>query len=849
MKKAKRSIIISAVLAIMMCASLIVGGTLALFTSNSKVNIVVSSANVDVAADVTVAEKWHKDGGATVTGSLYDTGSVEVANGSKQVDVTLNNFVPTDGVKLNVALTNNSTVKVKYRVILSANRESGTELLDALKINVNGKEFRGYTLASEFLALEAETSPVEPVAVTIEFPEDATEGMNMSCSLTIKVEAQQGNAVALNTFEVTDGHTVIAEEVDGVNWYSEVDNATLLEEVKNGAKLSGNLTLTEDVDLDATLVVADNTSVEITSYKTVSNTNDLWDESKGMWSLVSARGANTTLTINGGDWNAKENDCYAVDVQDGANVVIKGGNFLGNITAIYVYEGSLTIEGGFFDIQQLNTNGVQPAYGVLINCYDANHKNGTANVTIKGGTFVNFNPAENNAEGAHTNFVADGYKSVATKQANGDVWYTVVEAGANGLTFTDGEHVLNENVTVGAANGIAVKASGANTKLTIEDGFYNGGANGNNKGIYVTDGATVTIKNGTFTVGSDAEGTGNSVVETNGGKVIIEGGFFYTDFNWNGFYYVLNQKNNNPGTITVKGGTFVNYDPSKGDDNLKGNFVAVGYKVKAEAHGEDTWYIVTAAVEADEDGKISASDVADVIASATTDDKVTVVLPEGTVKLKGTTPDVANKDITFVGNGENTVYDNTPTTAGGEHKADYSLENASVTFKNMTINFGNADFNGFIRAKNLYFENCKIIGRGSYWGVGAVVFKNCEFTAIGDYCLWLYSGSSFTFEDCTFNSDIGKFVNAYITEAKTTITPVDFTNCTFNGKDKNKPAVCLKSYANAAWRLSFSGCTLNGLATDSATKSDYYSVETGYQATTTVTIDGMLVWENGLKNA
>lgn len=55
---------------------------------------------------------------------------------------------------------------------------------------------------------------------------------------------------------------------------------------------------------------------------------------------------------------------------------------------------------------------------------------------------------------------------------------------------------------------------------------------------------------------------------------------------------MLNQKNNNPGTITVKGGTFVNYDPSKGDDNLHGNFVADGYKAVTETHGSDTWYTV-----------------------------------------------------------------------------------------------------------------------------------------------------------------------------------------------------------------------------------------------------------------
>ena len=61
-------------------------------------------------------------------------------------------------------------------------------------------------------------------------------------------------------------------------------------------------------------------------------------------------------------------------------------------------------------------------------------------------------------------------------------------------------------------------------------------------------------------MGGDASGNGNSVIESNGGNIVIEGGFFYTDYAYRNSCYVLNQKNVNPGTIAVKGGTFVNYD-------------------------------------------------------------------------------------------------------------------------------------------------------------------------------------------------------------------------------------------------------------------------------------------------
>ena len=161
-----------------------------------------------------------------------------------------------------------------------------------------------------------------------------------------------------------------------------------------------------------------------------------------------------------------------------------------------------------------------------------------------------------------------------------------------GKTFT-GKETLGVGITSTNPNAIAVKAVGNEADVTILDGAFDGGSGGNNQCVHARDGAKVTIKGGTFTVGGDANGYGNSVIESNGGNIVIEGGFFKTDYQYGGRYYVLNQNNGNPGTITVKGGTFVNYDPSTGDDNLGGNFVADGYSVITEvkANGEK-WYTV-----------------------------------------------------------------------------------------------------------------------------------------------------------------------------------------------------------------------------------------------------------------
>ena len=159
--------------------------------------------------------------------------------------------------------------------------------------------------------------------------------------------------------------------------------------------------------------------------------------------------------------------------------------------------------------------------------------------------------------------------------------------------FTSGTHVLNKGGVALNPNDIAVKVIGSEANVTITGGYYDGGKGGDNICVAAANGAKVTIKDGTFTVGGDANGIGNSVIYSQDGNITIEGGFFYTDCSYNGKYYVLNQSNGNPGTITVKGGTFVNYDPSTGDDNLGGNFVAEGYSVIREdkANG-DKWYTV-----------------------------------------------------------------------------------------------------------------------------------------------------------------------------------------------------------------------------------------------------------------
>ena len=134
-----------------------------------------------------------------------------------------------------------------------------------------------------------------------------------------------------------------------------------------------------------------------------------------------------TLTINGEgtiDCEAGEQQVYGINV-NGGNVVINGGTYYGALTAVQVQKGSLEINDGFFDMAPTCKAQVPQYAKYIVNCIDANYKNGTATISIKGGTFVNFDPSAG-PEGAGTSYVADGYKVVSAEQSNGDTWYTVV---------------------------------------------------------------------------------------------------------------------------------------------------------------------------------------------------------------------------------------------------------------------------------------------------------------------------------------------------------------------------------------------------------------------------------------
>ena len=136
--------------------------------------------------------------------------------------------------------------------------------------------------------------------------------------------------------------------------------------------------------------------------------------------------ADVVINGNGGTLTseARENNSYGMNIINGGSVTVNGGNYYGSLTAFQVQKGTLTINDGFFDLAPICKEQVPQYAKYVINCIDSGYKDGTASISLKGGTFVNFDPSAN-PEGSGTTYVDEGYV-VTANTVGSDTHYTVV---------------------------------------------------------------------------------------------------------------------------------------------------------------------------------------------------------------------------------------------------------------------------------------------------------------------------------------------------------------------------------------------------------------------------------------
>ena len=369
---------------------------------------------------------------------------------------------------------------------------------------------------------------------------------------------------------------------------------------------------------------------------------------------------------------------------------------------------------------------------------------------------------------------------------------------------------LNGHKITNASAAIAIMVDG---NLEIKgNGTVDGGEGGDNQAVHVNATGKLVIRDGNFTVGADANGLGNSCIECWGGSVEIYGGYFRSEAAFGGKYYVLNQKNNQPGTITVYGGKFENYDPATGDDNLGGNFLAPGYKTTKIG---ENYFVTKADVTpvASNEGLNAAFNEA-----ANAGKEITVNLSEGTFNW----PD--SKD------GNNVKFPKTINVVGTSKEdcfvkfsAGSYPEDSDVIFENVTIDnavgclYNEGSLAQMVRVKDVTVKNCIIKNQFRILAKGIVNIKNCQFintnsSGFDGYCLnyYGYDGSTVNVENCTFDT-VQKAIVIY-SEGYVKNYTLNVKDCKFTASDSStdKAAVQMHTEYGIHGNVTINNCTATG---------------------------------------
>lgn len=473
----------------------------------------------------------------------------------------------------------------------------------------------------------------------------------------------------------------ITVEIDPNFYKPDITVVTTAEELHATFANGGSVTLSEDVTVEAPLVVETGKTVEIDlNGKDIINTTSLPDTDPryGNTTVFEVKGG-ATLNIKG-DGNIKaigtkpNEDGYrmAVYAYGDAKVNIYGGNFVNDqdyndhnaqLDLIYAdQQAVINIYGGTFESKSANNRG----YWVL------NLKDGSgAAINVYGGTFINYDPSSSMTENPVKNFVAEGYTAIKTSAEpapNGT--YTVVKGTevaapadlesalksgdiaivSRSMTIDDSPYIssvasatlsLKEGAVLTAQEGselqqciqvsksckkMVISGKGfivgpKNSTATNVAGIYSGcpdlvidgtitvdgssGSKGTNAAIRIAEGTT-TIKDGYFTVGTDASGIANSCIlvatarPSQKAHLKIYGGVFETKGNpINGWYPVINiqdaDRKAGRATVEIYGGIFINYNPATGDNTGEADdtFVAPGYKsVETTYNGQQAWQVI-----------------------------------------------------------------------------------------------------------------------------------------------------------------------------------------------------------------------------------------------------------------
>ena len=246
---------------------------------------------------------------------------------------------------------------------------------------------------------------------------------------------------------------IVADKASGE---SKIKAYSTLADAVAAAQDGQTVRLLADVEQNTQLTINKSITLDLNG-KTIRNTEDIWgDTANAILSITS--GAKVTITGNG-IMDAKENDCYTINVAKG-DLTIENGTFYGNVSVVQVEEGTLSVKGGTFDLHQKWEGSSK----YLFNCIDSEFTSGNAKVAISGGTFVGFDPnvsPEQKVDGKTPSFAAPGVG--ITKNENGS--FTAAAGMTAQILDKDGNSVNAYNTL---AEAVAAAQDGQTVRLLAD---------------------------------------------------------------------------------------------------------------------------------------------------------------------------------------------------------------------------------------------------------------------------------------------------------------------------------------------------------------------------------------------
>ena len=397
-RKSTKRALLGSVMAMVLCLAMLVGATFAWFTDTASTGVnKIQAGNLDV--------QLVDENGNSLEGKTLEF--KKAANAAEGEAVL---WEPGCTYELPaVYVKNNGKLALKYKVAITGINGSA-KLNEVIDWTINDAD-----LSADHSLSAGATS--EALTIKGHMQESAgNEYMN---------ESIDGIAITVYATQDTVESDSFTNQYDKNAAYPVVNVTELKEALTTG----GVVAVTKDIQTNnsedtaaARIVISQPTTLNLE--KKIITPDDMGNNNVNFCALI----VDADTTINAGENGGIDtgvNGGYGINVRNGATLTINGGYYYGGGTAVQVQKGTLIINGGTFACEPYSN----PTYGYnfLINCVDSAYKNGTAKVVIQGGTFINFDPSNCTAEGAHTNFVPDGYKVVSAPQTNGDVWYTVVK--------------------------------------------------------------------------------------------------------------------------------------------------------------------------------------------------------------------------------------------------------------------------------------------------------------------------------------------------------------------------------------------------------------------------------------